>query len=180
MATLEEALRAQLGAVPRGVSGWRQFEDVATEVLRHLFVPPLADPILQARSYSGIDRRDVIFPNRNHGMPNHWGRLLQELEARMVLFEFKNYDSEEVGKDEVNQTRNYLTRPLGRLALIVSTKEPNHAAHVKRNTVYSEDGKVIVFLNVEHLEEMLYMKERGEEPADLIMDAVERFYIEWE
>ncbi|MEV6704987.1 hypothetical protein [Micromonospora wenchangensis] len=98
----------------------------------------------------------------------------------MVLVEFKNYDSEEVGKDEVNQTRNYLTRPLGRLALIVSTKEPNHAAHLKRNTVYSEDGKVILFLNVEHLEEMLYMKERGEDPADLIMDAVERFYIEWE
>jgi len=180
MATPEEVLRTRLEEVPSGVSGWKQFEDAATDALRHLFVPPLADPILQARSYSGIDRRDAIFPNRNHGVPNHWGRLLHELEARMVLVEFKNYDSDKVGKDEVNQTRNYLTKPLGRLALIVSTKEPNHAAHVKRNTVYSEGGKVIVFLSVEHLKEMLYMKERGEDPADLIMDAVERFYIEWE
>ena len=32
----------------------------------------------------------------------------------MVLVEFKNYDSEEVGKDEVNQTRNYLTNPARR------------------------------------------------------------------
>jgi hypothetical protein len=180
MATLEEALRAQLDSVPRGVSGWKQFEDVATKVLKHLFVPPLAEPILQARSYSGIDRRDAIFPNRNHGTRNHWGRLLHELEARMLLVEFKNYDSEDVGKEEVNQTRNYLTRPLGRLALIVSTKDPNHAARLKRNTVYSEDEKVILFLTVDHLKEMLYMKERGEDPADLIMDAVERFYIEWE
>jgi hypothetical protein len=39
---------------------------------------------------------------------------------------------------------------------------------------------VIVFLSVDHLKEMLYMKERGEDPADLIMDAIERFYIEWE
>ena len=162
------------------MAGWRQFEDVATDVLRHLFVPPLAAPIVQARSYSGIDRRDAIFPNRNHGMSNHWGKLLQELDARMVLVEFKNYDSEEVGKDEVNQTRNYLTKPLGRLALMVSAKEPNREAHIKRNTVYSEDGKVILFLGVKHLKEMLYMKERGEDPADLIMDAVERFYIEWE
>jgi hypothetical protein len=46
--------------------------------------------------------------------------------------------------------------------------------------VYSEDGKVIVFLTVEHLKEMLYMKERGEDPADLMMDAIERFYIAWE
>lgn len=178
--TPEGVLRARLDAVPRGLAGWKQFEDAATNALTHLFVPPLADPVPQARSYSGIDRRDAIFPNRNHGVPNHWGRLLHELEARMVLVEFKNYDSQEVGKDEVNQTRNYLTKPLGRLALIVSTKEPNDAAHIKRNSVYSEDGKVIVFLNVEHLKEMLYMKERGEDPADLIMDAVERFYIEWE
>jgi hypothetical protein len=180
MATREDDLRAALEAVPRGLSGWKELEVTGTNALRHLFVPPLADPVIQARSYSGIDRRDAIFPNRNHGLPNHWGRLLHELEARMVLVEFKNYDSQEVGKDEVNQTRNYLTRPLGKLALIVSTKEPNHAAHVKRNTVYSEEGKVILFLSLEHLKEMLYMKERGEDPADLIVDAVERFYIEWE
>jgi hypothetical protein len=180
MTTPEQRLRARLDAVPRGIKGWRQFEDTGTDALKHLFVPPLAVPIFQPRSYSGIDRRDAIFPNRNHGASNHWGRLLSELDARMVLVEFKNYDNEELGKTEVNQTRNYLTRPLGRLALMVSTKEPNHAARVKRNTVYSEDGKVIVFLRVEHLKEMLYMKERGEDPADLIMDAVERFYIEWE
>lgn len=180
MASPEEILRARLDAVPHGMAGWKQFEDVATQALRHLLVPPLADPIPQARSYSGIDRRDSIFPNRNHGESNHWGRLLHELEARMVLVEFKNYDREDVGKDEVNQTRNYLTKPMGRLALMVSTKEPNHAAHLKRNTVYSEDRKVIVFLNVEHVKEMLYMKERGEDPADLIMDAIERFYIGWE
>jgi hypothetical protein len=180
MATPEDVLRARLDAVPRGAAGWRQFEDAATDTLRHLFVPPLAEPIIQARTYSGIDRRDAVFPNRNHGRANHWGWLLHELEARMVLFEFKNYDAEEVGKDEVNQTRNYLTKPLGRLAVMVSTKEPNHAAYLKRNTVYSEDSKVIVFLTVEHLKEMLYTKERGEDPADLIMDLVERFYIEWE
>jgi hypothetical protein len=178
--TPEEVLRDRLDAVPRGLAGWKQFENAATDTFRHLFVPPLAEPIQQARSYSGIDRRDAIFPNRNHGVANHWGRLLHELDARMILVEFKNYDSEDVGKDEVNQTRNYLSRPLGRLALIVSAKEPSRAAYLKRNSVYSEDGKVIVFLTVEHLKEMLYMKERGEDPADLIVDAIERFYIQWE
>jgi hypothetical protein len=144
--TLERALRARLHAVPPGIAGWAQLEDAGIDILRHLFVPPLVEPIVQARSYSGIDRRDAIFPNRNQGESNHWGRLLHELDARMVLVEFKNYDRQEIGKDEVNQTRNYLTKPLGRFALMVSTKEPNHAAHLKRNSVYSEDGKVILFL----------------------------------
>jgi hypothetical protein len=180
MATPEEVLRTKLDAVPRGLSGWKQLEDIGTDALKHLLVPPLTGPIPQARSYSGIDRRDAIFPNRNRGELNHWGKLLDELDARMILVEFKNYDGQEVGKDEVNQTRNYLTKPMGRLALMVATKEPNHAAHLKRNSVYSEDKKVILFLTIEHLKEMLYMKERGQDPADLIMDAIERFYIEWE
>ena len=180
MTTPEEVLRNRLDAVPHGISGWRHFEDVGTDALTHLFVPPLADPIPQARSYSGLDRRDAIFPNRNYGVNNHWGRLLHELEARMILVEFKNYDSQQLGKDEVNQTRNYLTKPLGRLGLIVSTKGPSHAAYLKRNSVYNEERKVIVFLSVEHLKEMLHMKECGKDPTDLVMNKIERFYIEWE
>lgn len=180
MASAEEHLRSKLAAVPPGLSGWKQLEDAGTDVLAHLLVPPLAAPMRQPRSYSGIDRRDAVFPNRNHGAPTHWGQLLHELEARMILIEFKNYDRKNVGKEEVNQTRNYLTKPMGKLALMVSNKTPNKAAYLKRNSIYSEEGKVIVFLTIAHLIEMLDMKERGEDPADLIMDAIERFYIEWE
>ena len=176
----EEALRARLDKVRPGRPGWKEFEEAATAALTHLFVPPLSPPKIQARTYSGIDRRDAIFPNRNRGEANQWGRLMEELDARMVLFEFKNYDRAEVGKDEINQTRNYLTKPLGRLAVVVTRTEPNHAARVKRNTVFSEDSKVIIFLTIENLKEMLYMKERGEDPADLIMDNIELFYIRWE
>ena len=166
-------LRERLLSCPAGNAGWRDFEVVCVEILRHLFVPPLNEPIEQPRTYSGIDRRDAVFPNRNINVNNNWGHLLHELEARMVLFEFKNYDLEEIGKDETNQTRNYLTTPMGRLAIICSNKSPNHAAHIKRNTIYSEERKVI-------LVEMLDIKDRGEDPSDLIMDMVERFYLQHE
>jgi hypothetical protein len=98
----------------------------------------------------------------------------------MVLVEFKNYDTEDIGKDEVNQTRNYLTKPMGKLAILVTNKPPGDAAHVKRNTIFSQDGTVILFVTTGHLLEMLDNKERGEDPADLIMDAVERFYVQHE
>lgn len=175
-----ELHRQALRACPRGSAGWKQFEDVCLDVLKFLFVPPLSDPHMQARSYSGVDRRDAVFPNRNLDENNNWSLLLRELGARLVLFEFKNYDATAVGKDEVNQTRNYLTKPMGRLAIIVSVDEPNAAAHVKRNSIFSEEGKVILFLTTSHLEEMLYMKERGEDPSDLVVDSVEVFYIQHE
>jgi hypothetical protein len=134
-------LRRRLDSCPAGIGGWKQFEDACIDTLRHLFVPPLTEPILQPRSYSGIDRRDVVFPNRNIGSSNNWGKLYQELQARMILFEFKNYDREDIGKEEVNQARNYMTKPMGRLGILCCNYLPNHAAHVKRNSIFSEEGK---------------------------------------
>lgn len=175
----------QLDSCPPGNTGWVQFEDICTDILTYLFVPPLGSPNRQARTYSGVNRRDVIYPNRNitvNNIPNskNWHHLFIELNARMLLFEFKNYDSTEIGADEVNQTRNYLTNPMGKLGILVCNKMPNESAHRQRNTIFTNDRKVILFLTKDHLKEMLSMKDRGEDSSDLIMDLVERFYIQHE
>lgn len=179
MSTAAE-LRRRLVECPAGRSGWKEFEDVCTETLRFLFVPPLNEPLSQPRSYSGIDRRDAVFPNRNIEATNNWGRLYKELQARMILFEFKNYDKEEIGKGETNQTRNYMKQTMGRLGIMCCNRAPNEAAHIKRNSIFSEEGKVILFVTVEHLMEMILIRERGEDPSDLIMDLLEEFYVQHE
>lgn len=63
----------------------------------------------------------------------------------MVLVEFRNYDTTEIGHEELNQTRNYITNPTGKLGIMVCSKTPNGAAHRQKNTVYTQDGKIIVF-----------------------------------
>jgi hypothetical protein len=173
-------LRKRLKSCPGGKDGWKVFEDVCIDTLVYLFVPPLTTPKIQPRTYSGIDRRDAIFPNRTFTAENNWGRLYQELAARLVLFEFKNYDKEEIGKDETNQTRNYLTKAMGRLGIMCCNQMPNHAAHLKRNTIFSEDDKVILFMTTNDLIEMIDIKERGEDPSDFILDLVEAFYMQHE
>jgi hypothetical protein len=175
----------RLDACPLGRAGWSQFEDLCTEILEFLFVPPLSQPQRQARTYSGVNRRDSILPNRNMTATNdadakNWHHLFLELNARMILFEFKNYDNTDIGHEEVNQTRNYMTAPMGKLAIMICSKEPVDSAHRQRNTVFTQDQKVILFLTKEQLKEMLAMKERGEQPSDLILDLVERFYIQHE
>ena len=173
-------LRLRLRNCPAGHAGWKDFEDACIDTLRFLFVPPLKEPVVQPRSYSGIDRRDAVFPNRNLDATNNWGHLFRELGARLVLVEFKNYDLTGIGKDEVNQTRNYLTKPMGRLAIMCCNRAPDHDAHIKRNTIFSEEQKVILFVTSDHLIEMLAIKERGEDPSDLILDLLERFYLQHE
>jgi hypothetical protein len=170
----------RLDKCPTGQKGWREFEDICVEIVEFLFVPPLVRPIIQPRTYSGTNRRDAVFPNRNFDEKHGWGLLLRELEARMVLFEFKNYETTDIGHEEVIQTDNYLTEPMGRLAIMVCSKLPNDGAHIKRNNIYSQRRKVILFMTKEHLKEMLFIKERGEDPCDLIVDLVERFYLQHE
>jgi hypothetical protein len=166
---------------PAGVAGWSQFEDICSDILQFVFVPPLWGPRRQARSYSGIDRRDAIFANRTFDAINNWGRLYTELGARLILVEFKNYDAQEIGKEEVNQTFNYLTEAMGRLALLCCNKKPDANAFIARNNLFSQHNHpVILFLWKDHLKEMLYIKQREEEPSDLIMDLLEEFYLQHE
>lgn len=170
----------RLDNCPVGKKGWQEFEDLCITILEFLFVPPLIKPIIQPRTYSGTNRRDAVFPNRNFDEKHGWGLLLRELEARMVLFEFKNYGTSNVGHEEVLQTENYLTEPMGKLAIMICSKTPDHGAHIQRNTIYSRYRKVILFITKDHLKEMLFIKERGEDPCDLIVDLVERFYLQHE
>ncbi len=170
----------RLRSCPLGMEGWSEYENICIDILNYLFVPPLSPPKIQPRTYSGIDRRDAVYPNRNFDNNCSWGKLYSELDARMILFEFKNYDKSDIGKEEVNQTSSYLTRPMGKLAIMICSKLPDHSAHIKRNSIYSEYGKVILFVTKEELEEMLYIKERGEDPADLLIDLLEWFYLQHE
>lgn len=170
----------RLYSCPKGQKGWKKFEDICIEILCYLFVPPLSKPKIQQRTYSGIDIRDAVFPNRNFNSSNIWGQLLRELDARLILFDFKNYDKKEIGKEEVNQINNYLTKPMGRLAIICCSKLPSKEAYRRRNTIFSSEKKVILFLTPDNLKEMIFRKERGEDPADLIMDMIEEFYLQHE
>jgi hypothetical protein len=170
----------QLDRCPVGEKGWREFEELCIEILEFLFVPPLVRPIIQPRTYSGTNRRDAVFPNRNFDEKHGWGLLLRELEARMILFEFKNYGLTEIGHEEVVQINHYLTAPMGRLAIMICSKLPNESAHIQRNTIYSRHQRIILFVTMEHLTELLFIKERGEDPCDLIVDLVERFYLQHE
>jgi hypothetical protein len=169
-----------LDGCPPGPAGWRDFERAALAAMRYLFVPPLGEPYVQPRSYSGIDRRDAIFPNRVTDPNQPWGLLRQDLEARLILVEFKNYDRTDIAKHEVDQARNYLKHSMGRLAIICCNKNPSRVAYLRRNNIYSEERKMILFVTTAQLKKMLGMKDRGEDPATYIVDCVERFLIEHE
>jgi hypothetical protein len=174
----------RLDECPPGDSGWVQFEKIGTEIFCFLFVPPLTKPKIQNRSLSGTIRRDAVFPVRERSIEQNrnWQQLLRELNCRMLLVEFKNYDKTNVSKKDILQISDYMKTPMGKLSILVSNNEVSKKSHarIKRNTIYSESQKVILLLYKRHLKEMLFIKERGDDPADLIIDEVEDFYLQHE
>jgi len=174
----------KLDACPAGKEGWVQFENICIKIFCYLFVPPLIQPRIQPRTLSGTIRRDAVFPVRERAIEQNrnWQQLLRELNCRMLLVEFKNYGKTSLSKEDILQISDYMTAPMGKLSIIISNKEVPKKSHarIKRNTIYSDSQKVILILNKNHLKEMLFCKERGDDPADLILDEVEDFYMQHE
>lgn len=160
-----------------GKPGWNQFESICIDILTEVFVPPLKAPKPQARTLDGLERRDALFSLRN--VEGGWEKIRQEFEAKFLLCEFKNY-SEPFTKDEVNQTRNYLRDTIGKIGIIFSRKGPDDGALKMRNSIYSQERKVILFFDESRLIELLRLKRAGQNPLDLIQDALDDFYISHE
>jgi hypothetical protein len=160
-----------------GQQDCHKFEDVCLAILTEVFVPPLKPPKRQSRTLNGLERRDALFPIR--GAKRGWEEIRQDFDANFLLCEFKNY-TEPFSKDEVNQTRNYLKDTIGRIGLIFSRRGASESALRMRNIVYTQERKVILFLEDKHLVELLKMKEADKNPLDLIQDAIDEFYLSYE
>jgi hypothetical protein len=164
---------------PPGMKGWKDFEDICTEILTEVFVPPLKLPKRQPRTLNGLERRDALFSLRDADTDIGWAKICKDFDSRFLLCEFKNY-TEPCSKDEVNQTRNYLKETIGRLGIIFSRKGADCNAYRMQNSIYSQEKKVILLFDDKHLIELLELKAANQNPIDLIRDAIDDFYISYE
>jgi hypothetical protein len=173
-------LLAEVEACEGGFDDWRKFADAVVALLTHLFVPPLREPYVEydTSTVTGTDRRDVIFANRNtNAAAGPWGYLRFELNAKLIVVELKNTAAD---KRAVEQTVSYMRPEMGQLALICSREPPNEPAVVKRDQQYNDNPNkpIVLFVGLPELREMCDRLERELDPGDLIVDMVERFYMQ--
>lgn len=174
-----QAMISELKDCPEGISGWKKYENICIKILKYLFVPPLKSPKIQSRTESGIDIRDANFPNRCDY--ENWRYIREDYDAKYILFEFKNYSTDDKGsnidKSVVYQVRNYLKMTIGRIGIICGKKEPVDSGKEAQKQAFIEDRKLIVFINNGHLIDMLMKKYRKEEPSDVIIDLIDEFNL---
>ncbi len=168
-------LKSRLVACPLGQIGWADFEDICEEILIFLFVPPLKNPKPQSRTEGNHTRRDLIFPNLNISGNSLWAKLRIDYDAKYIFFEFKNYNTTNIAKEQVEQLSGYIKPNMGRFGILICSKEPIKSAYDERKIRYSQSNlhQLILFVTKAELIEMIEMKQDGRNPEDLLEDKVE-------
>ncbi|MEH6458956.1 restriction endonuclease [Chitinimonas sp. JJ19] len=165
----------ELKAIKRGKEAWARYERVCAKILKYLFPTDLHGWHSQKRTDDGLSRFDFVC--RVKPTTEFWRFVIEHLDSRYVLFEFKNY-SGKIKQGQILTTEKYLLeRGLRRVAIILTRAgaEP-HAIKMTQGAM-REHGKLMLIVNDEKLCEMLHMKERGEDPADCLFELADNFLL---
>jgi hypothetical protein len=103
-----------LATIGSSADGAGEFEQWCFKTIRWVFAGGLRNVEMKPNK-NAVSRRDVV--GRNDGSTHFWRRVLEDYEARQVVFEVKNYD--EPLQDDYRQALSYLGDPYGRIAFIV-------------------------------------------------------------
>jgi len=165
----------RLRALKSGRSTWAAYERLCAEILRYLFPRDLLGWRKQQRTDDDLNRFDYVC--RIKPTTDFWRFLIDHLNSRYVLFEFKNYAGQ-IKQGQILTTEKYLLeRGLRRVAIIVTRKGAHRSAVSMVQGAMRENGKLMLVLDDHNLCKMLYMRQRGEDPSDLLFDLTDEFLL---
>jgi DNA-binding NarL/FixJ family response regulator len=154
-----------------------EFSDHETDVvliLESLFKPFLSNPRTQASTRDRVQRRDVIFSNNSDS--GFWSWMRTQYGANQIVFEVKNVSK--IDENHFRQIAAYLTPAIGRLGFLVSRKPITKTNMAHAISIFHNDNKVILSICDNDLENMLQLKENGQDPTQLIKQYFDKFSTE--
>ena len=165
----------RLKELPRGKTTWKKYEELCAEILRYLFPNDLLGWHTQKRTDDGLNRFDFVC--RIRPTTEFWNFLIDHLDSRYVLFEFKNYNSQ-IKQGQILTTEKYLLeKGLRRAAIILTRIGAEKEAVRMTQGAMRENGKLMLVVNDDKVCEMLHMKERGEDPTDCLFELADDFLL---
>lgn len=165
----------ELKELKRGKTTWPKYESLCDRILRYLFPNDLHGWHKQRRTDDGLNRFDYVC--RIRPTTDFWRFLLDHLDSRYVLFEFKNYTGK-IKQGQILTTEKYLLeRGLRRVAIVISRAGAEVDAIRMTQGAMREQGKLMLIIDDEQVCEMLHMKERGEDPTDRLFEIADDFLL---
>ena len=165
----------ELKSLNRGKSTWAKYEDVCIRILKYLFPNELHGWHKQKSTDGGANRYDFVCRVRPN--TDYWRFLVDHLNSRYVVFEFKNY-SKKIKQGQVLTTEKYLLeRGLRKVAIMFTRLGAEKNAIGMMQGAMREHGKLILALSDDDVCKMLHMKEQGEDPTDFLFELTDDFLL---
>lgn len=165
----------ELKSIKKGKKSWAQYERTCEKILRYLFPNDLLGWHSQMRTDDGLNRYDLVC--RVRSTTEFWKFVIDHLDSRYILFEFKNY-SEKIKQGQILTTEKYLLkRGLRRTAIIMTRSGADSHAVAMTQGAMREQGKLMLVVDDEKVCQMLHMKERGEDPTDYLFEIADNFLL---
>jgi DNA-binding NarL/FixJ family response regulator len=152
-------------------SQFKAYEEDVCLLLATALRPYLTNPRSQAETLNRSRRRDILFSN--YSPHPFWQHVRQRHGASQIVFEAKNVKQLRV--HHIQQVAGDLTSGLGRLGFIVSRLPAERPMLRRAVDVFKEDEKVVLFLCDDDLKELLRLRERGDDPTELIRQCYDDF-----
>lgn len=173
--TTGDDLCNELKGLEFGKSGWSAYELLCERILRYLFPNDLYGWHKQAYTDDGLNRFDYVC--RIKPTTEFWRFLIDHLQSRYVVFEFKNY-KEGIKQGQILTTEKYLLgKALRSVAIIFSRSGADESATKMAQGAMREHGKLMLVLNDGDVCDMLQKKQRGEDPTDFLFDSADDFLL---
>ncbi|MGR2740199.1 restriction endonuclease [Billgrantia sp. Q4P2] len=168
-------LCTRLKDTKRGKQTWSQYEELCIDVLKYLFPNDLQGWHAQKRTDDGVSRYDFVC--RVRPMTEFWSFLVEHLNSRYVIFEFKNYVGK-IKQGQVLTTEKYLLeRGLRKVAIVLTRAGADKNAFKMMQGAMREHGKLMLVVDDKNLCRMLHMKEQGEDPTDYLFELADDFLL---
>lgn len=168
-------LCTELKSIEKGKRHWAKYEALCADILQYLFPNDLKGWHKQKSSDGGANRYDFVC--RISSTTEFWKFLVESLNSRYIIFEFKNY-TDKIKQGQILTTEKYLLeRGLRRVAIIFTRRGADKNAVGMMQGAMREHGKLILAVDDETVCKMLHMKEEGEDPTDLLFELADDFLL---
>lgn len=147
----------ELRRLQPGKATAKTYESLMEEILEYLFGDYLLDPKSQRRLEDDLSILDLTYRVK----PTHpfWDTLTRDLRARVMVFEFKNYE-EPIRPTQVYSTERYIhVGALRPICFIISRKKPHRHALRAAAGAIREAGKLMILLSDDDICKMLDLRD---------------------
>ena len=152
-----------------------EYESICSDIIEYLFDDEFSITDKQHNSADKLFRMDLICSLK--GNSEFWKLLIQHYNSRFIVFEYKNYNKQ-LDQNLIYITEKYLfNTALRNVAIIISRKGFSENAEAAARGCLKENGKLIIDITDNDLIQMIDIKDDGEEPADYLLNKLEKYLM---